>query len=217
MQVSSRSSLSAYLRVVRTCQQGSFIVRRCECRRDVMRGLQTIVTCVRISTPYAPRGRVSQMACGNYSLEARLIQQRPLRCSPRLPEPDFGERILARACRSLRRRATLPTPTEEVRPCARLQDPSTLQSGFSGACFTSQACAAGATPFYPPRNSSNSKTRYRFARLGIHSPASNTAIEHKPCKSAQQSGTATSPPILMIKQPQSGRSGSVGQREHLGS
>jgi hypothetical protein len=34
--------------------------RRCECRRDVMRGLQTIVTSVRMGTRYAPRGRVSQ-------------------------------------------------------------------------------------------------------------------------------------------------------------
>jgi hypothetical protein len=32
--------------------------RRCECRRDVMRGLQTIVTCVRMGTRYA-RGRTS--------------------------------------------------------------------------------------------------------------------------------------------------------------
>jgi hypothetical protein len=51
---------SLHLRLVARMSAELIHRRRCECRRDVMRGLQTIVTCVRMGTRYAPLGRVSQ-------------------------------------------------------------------------------------------------------------------------------------------------------------
>jgi hypothetical protein len=51
---------SLHLRLVARMSAGLIHLRRCECRRDVMRGLQTTVTWVRKGTRYAPGGGVSQ-------------------------------------------------------------------------------------------------------------------------------------------------------------